>query len=88
MNRNQVGFTTEPIVLGVEQKKMYKRAEELETGEASFSLFPPLLLIQNGRKLFLKFFIPQKTRLLGQSRNLVGKVFFGKIVKGLPIFIL
>ena len=64
---------------------MYKRAEELETGEASFSSFPPLVLIQNGRKFFLKFFIPKKTRLLGQSRNLVGKVFFGKIVKSLPI---
>ena len=65
---------------------MYKRAEELETGEASFSSFSPLLLIQNGIKLFLKFFIPKKTRLLGQTRNLVGKVFFGKMVKRPPNF--
>ena len=65
---------------------MYKRAEELETGEASFSSFSPLLLIQNGIKLFLKFFIPKKTRLLGQTRNLVGKVFFGKMVKKPPNF--
>ena len=33
--------------------------------------FSPLLLIQNGRKLFLKFFIPKKTRFLGQSIILV-----------------